>query len=94
MNSSGKSTDAIVAVLVLLSLIIPFAIFRAWVWFFFIFALGVFVALAEGVCIWLTGKSLSQNFWSWAQTHRKAKWVLAGLMLLLWMGLLAHLLWR
>jgi len=83
--------DALVAVAVIASLYLAFRRIGWWKWFWLANAalVGVFELTARLV----TGKTLSQQYWAWAQTS-PWWWLPASLIAVGGIGLALHLVWR
>ena len=85
--------DAVVLILALLALSVPFVLAKLWWWFWFWIALAVVLAVFELVAFIVTGKTISQQFWAWKniETNRWKKWFIFWGMIAFWIYLLCHL---
>jgi len=86
--------DAILLILALLALAVPFIIAKLWWWMWFWFVLAAVLAIVEGVAFLVTGKTISQQFWAWRKnpnTPAWQKWAIFGGMVAFWIYLLCHL---
>lgn len=63
-------------------------------WDWFIISIAILVVIWELASRLITGKTLSEHFWAYNQSHPKKKWVYLGLLALVWIGLLVHLGWK
>ena len=85
--------DAVVLILALLSISIPFIIAKLWWWVGFWITLSIILAIVELAAKIITGKTISQQFWYWRRNVAKPwqKWTIFGGMVIFWIYLLAHL---
>jgi hypothetical protein len=85
--------DAVLLIIALLSVSVPFAIAKLWYWFWFWLTLAIVLAVFELVAKLRTGKTISQQFWYWRKYEAKTwqLWVLGGGMVVFWIYLLTHL---
>jgi hypothetical protein len=86
--------DAVVLIIALLSVSIPFIIAKLYWWFWFWVILSVVLAVVELVAKIKTGKTISQQFWTWRKnpaTPAWQKWAIFGGMVIFWGYLLCHL---
>ena len=85
--------DAVILIIALLAVSVPFVIVGLWYWFWFWLALSGVLAIFELVAKIVTGRTISQQFWDWRKTKAKAwqKWTIFGGMVLFWIYLLTHL---
>ena len=86
--------DAILLILALLAVSVPFVIAKLWWWFWFWIALSGVLSIFELVAFLKTGKTISQQFWAWKKdpnTPKWQKWLIFGGMVAFWIYLLAHL---
>lgn len=86
--------DAVVAVVAILVLLLPFALSGLWWWVALIGVIAGVVAAFELSARAKSGKTLSQQFWAFKQQHPKTAWAIVGLLALAWAGLLVHLVWK
>jgi hypothetical protein len=86
--------DAVVLILALLAVAVPFALAKLWWWVIFWGSLAIVLAIFELVAFLVTGKTMSQQFWAWVRSSATPKWlkwfVFCG-MLAFWAYLLFHL---
>ena len=86
--------DAILLILALLALAVPFAIAKLWWWVGFWLILAGVLGIVEGVSALVTGKTISQQFWAWRRnpaTPKWQKWAIFVGMIAFWIFLLCHL---
>lgn len=85
--------DAVLLILALLSISIPFIIAKLWWWVGFWITLSIILAIVELAAKIITGKTISQQFWAWRKDVDKAwqKWLIFGGMTAFWIYLLCHL---
>jgi len=83
--------DAVVAVLIMLAILIPFAIFKLWFWFWFWVAISIVFGGFELACFLATGKTLSQNFWKWREENKSKSWIILGILVISGIILILHL---
>ena len=72
-------------------LVVPFAIFKLWWWFFTMLGIVAFVVLVEGVVVLFTKRTLSQKFWKWSLENRTKAWCVIGFLITAWLMLMWHL---
>jgi phosphatidylglycerophosphate synthase len=90
----GGIMDAILLILALLAVSVPFVIAGLWWWFWFWIILAAVLAIIELVAKLVTGKTISQQFWAWRKdpaTSVWKKWLILGGMIAFWVYLLSHL---
>jgi hypothetical protein len=93
-KTGEKIMDAIVLILALLALAVPFVLAKLWWWFWFWIVLAGVLAIFEGLAFFITGKTISQQFWAWRKdpnTPAWKKWLIFGGMIAFWIYLLCHL---
>ena len=85
--------DAILLILALLALSVPFIIAKLWWWVGFWICLSIVLAIFELIAYLVTGKTISQMFWYWRKNIAKPwqKWLIFGGMIAFWAYLLCHL---
>lgn len=86
--------DAIVLILALLALAVPFIIAKLWWWVAFWVMLSACLGVFELISFLRTGKTISQQFWAWRKdpnTPAWLKWSVFGGMIAFWAYLLCHL---
>ena len=86
--------DAILLILALLSVSVPFIIAKLWWWMWFWIALSIVLAVFEIVAKLITGKTISQQFWAFRKDSNTLKWkvwLIFGGMTIFWIYLLCHL---
>lgn len=85
--------DAVLLILALLSISIPFIIAKLWWWVGFWITLSIVLAIVELAAKIITGKTISQQFWKWRKEEAKwwQKWLILGGMVAFWIYLLCHL---
>jgi len=85
--------DAVILILALLVVSIPFVIANLWWWFYFWLTLSGVLAIFELTAKIVTGGTISQQFWTWRKNIAKPwqKWLLFGGMVAFWVYLLTHL---
>jgi hypothetical protein len=85
--------DAILLILALLSVSVPFLIAKLYWWFWFWIILSGVLALFELAAFIVTKKTISQQFWAWRKNEAKPwqKWLIFGGMVAFWVYLLSHL---
>jgi len=85
--------DAILLILALLAVSVPFIIAGLWWWFWFWIALSIVLAIFELSAFLVTGRTISQQFWNWRKNVAKPwqKWLIFGGMVAFWIYLLTHL---
>ena len=84
-------SDWIFAAIMIGALLVPSALFGQW-WLFSVFAVfGICFGFIEWLAVKRTGKTVSQHFWKFSESHKvKAIIILVG-MLIAWLALLFHL---
>ena len=85
--------DAVLLILALLSISVPFMLAKLWWWVGFWIALSIVLAIVEIAAKVITGRTISQQFWDWRKTNppKWQKWLILGGMILFWIYLLCHL---
>ena len=85
--------DAVILIIALLAVSVPFVIAGLWWWFYFWIGLSAVLAIFELAAKIVTGRTISQQFWDWRKTKAKTwqKWTIFGGMVLFWIYLLTHL---
>ena len=85
--------DAILLILALLSLAVPFVLVKLWWWVGFWIILALVLAIVELAAKIITGKTISQQFWAWRKNESKPwqRWLILGGMIAFWIYLLTHL---
>lgn len=84
--------DAVVLVIALLMLAVPFVLAKLWWWVAFWGALAIVLIIFEIAAKIITGKTISQQFWAWRETAPKwLKWLIGGGMIAFWAYLIWHL---
>ena len=94
--------DIIFIVAMLACLIVPWAVFGLWWWFWMMTAIGVVFGIFEIASKISTGKTLSQRFWKWStekddfgeRPNIWKAWLVLGVLLSGWLMLLGHLAWK
>ena len=84
--------DAILILLVFGLMVIPWIVFKLWWWVWFWVAIGSILGITELLSYFITGKTISQQFWAWrkqAKTWQKVL-ILVG-MVVFWLFLILHL---
>lgn len=83
--------DAIIAVVCVGALYMSFRKIGWWRWFWI--GLAVYLGAFELVAKIMTGKTISQQYWAWAQTS--SMWWLPALFVAIGgIGLAVHLIWK
>lgn len=82
--------DALIAIPILLILLYPFIRWKLWRWV----GLLALIAGYEGVIALTTGRTLSQEFWSFSLSKPSAALLVIILLGFAWVGLLIHLAWK
>lgn len=86
--------DAVVLILAILALCVPFAIAKLWWWVGFWVGLSVLLGIIEAAAFFITGKTISQKFWAWRRdpaTPKWLKWTVLGGMIGFWIYVVLHL---
>ena len=83
--------DALIAVLAVAALVLAFRKIGWWRWFWL--GLAVYLGLFELAAKVMTGQTLSQQYWLWAQTS-PWWWTPAALVAIGGIGLALHLVWK
>jgi hypothetical protein len=85
--------DAVLLILALLSISVPFIIAKLWWWVGFWVTLSIILAIVEIAAKVITGKTISQQFWAWRRDVGKPweKWFVFLGMTAFWIYLLCHL---
>lgn len=87
-------SDAVIAVIAVVILVLPFALARLWHWVGLILSIAGVVALWEGIAIWSSGLTVSKQFWAFSLAHPILAWGMLGLLGVAWVGFLLHLAWK
>lgn len=83
--------DAVIAVMAVAAFILAFWRIGLWRWFWF--GLAIYLGLFELGAKLITGRTISQQYWAWAQTS-PWWWMPALLVALGGIGLALHLVWK
>ena len=86
--------DAILLILALLSVSVPFIIAKLYWWVGFWLILAGVLAIVELTAKIVTGKTISQQFWAFRKDSNTLKWklwLIFGGMTIFWIYLLCHL---
>jgi len=73
-----------------------------WLWFWCMLTIMIVVIIFEIIAKMTTGMTISKQFWTWStkkDTNGKRPnvwkaWTMVGVMILGWLFLMAHLLWK
>ena len=84
-------SDALIAVLAVLSFLVAFWHIGWWRWFWL--GLTLYLGLFEIAAVRGTGHTISQQFWIVMEAHPARGWVAGGLLLAGGIGLVVHLWW-
>lgn len=86
--------DAVILIIALLSVSVPFYIAKLMWWFWFWIGISGVLAIFELTSFLVTGRTISQQFWKWRKdpaTPAWQKWAIFGGMIIFWGYLLCHL---
>lgn len=85
--------DAVILIIALLSVSVPFLIAGLMRWFWFWLFISGVLAVCELAAKLVTGRTISQQFWDWKKTKAKAwqLWTIFIGMVVFWGYLLCHL---
>lgn len=92
-------------VIMFLLWLIPFAVFKLWMWFWLFVSITAVFAVFELTAKLTTGKTLSQQFWAWSSYTEKIlyvekkpniwkAWTIVGCMITGWLMLMLHLVYK
>jgi len=86
--------DAVLLILAILALCVPFALAKLWWWVYFWAGLSALLGILELTSFLVTGKTISQQFWKWRKdpaTPKWQKWLIFGGMIAFWVYVICHL---
>lgn len=75
-------------------LIGPWILYKMYLWAWTLGIIGVVLGIGEGISALMTGKTLSQTFWAFSQQNPLGAIVISASLIIAWMMLLLHLLWK
>lgn len=72
-------------------LIIPWAVFGLWWWFWLFVGIAVLVGVVEFIAKIKTGQTISQMFHTWSVENKSKAWLVIGCLGFGWLVLIFHL---
>ena len=94
-NNKGTNLQEVLFIIAMFAfLLLPFLIAKLWWWVGFVVGVIIYFAIIEITTKVKTGRTLSQRFWKYSETHRVGAWVCLASLAIGWGMLLLHLAWK
>jgi len=95
MNNKGTNLKEVMFIIAMFSfLLLPFLVTKQWWWVAFMATVALVFGIFEAASKIKTGRTLSQRFWKYSESHKVGSIVCLASLVVGWGMLILHLAWK